>query len=76
MGFINRDEAVLLYNIARTFRGRHALEVNRCRKREIELHQGCLVGVVTRRFGQRQSERPGGPPAQMPFGPFWPLRQG
>jgi hypothetical protein len=56
--------------------GRHALEVNRCRKREIELHQGCLVGVVTRRFGQRQSERPGGPPAQMPFGPFWPLRQG
>jgi len=27
MGFINRDEAVLLYNIARTFRGHHALEI-------------------------------------------------
>jgi predicted O-methyltransferase YrrM len=27
MGFINRDEAVLLYNIARTFRGRRALEI-------------------------------------------------
>jgi predicted O-methyltransferase YrrM len=27
MGFINRDEAVLLYNIARAFRGRRALEI-------------------------------------------------
>jgi predicted O-methyltransferase YrrM len=27
MGFINRDEAVLLYNIARTFRGRRTLEI-------------------------------------------------
>jgi len=27
MGFIDRDEAVLLYNIARSFRGRRALEI-------------------------------------------------
>ncbi len=27
MGFLNRDEAVLLYNIARTFRGKPALEI-------------------------------------------------
>lgn len=39
MGFVNRDEAALLYNFARSFRGRRALEI------------GCWMGWSTCHLG-------------------------